>query len=400
MKSASHLPSASRMLCLLSEKPLTVDDLVLRLKASPDDVRHILDALEKEGCVIRDELSRHRIVRIDDILQQVFAGQDRRHHLRLRLSLDEARALQDAFELHVRIGIGQLDQIASMARFEFWGPGPDLGALEEADVLSRSLKRWLTHLSPNASFSIASPRTDRSLRLVWTMRKAITHRLAWDRQPEGSYLLDYDEPFNGIDPVDVFVYRERPLPGSQEGAVVIEMSPELEALSNEALDFSRRIMAGDFSAIVEKARLGRLQRSLDAPPLDADTLEAAQAVANRLARVVGATVEPSPRARPVQALWESIGGSPGISSMATRVGTSMPAIDCGEMPSNALVVQHRGRFRAIVFDDDDRHPLLAGESHSIQTACHMARHAAGRIASTDHRPVGLSRPVDRPPRRR
>lgn len=116
------------------------------------------------------------------------------------LSEIQARTMVDALDLFSRIQIGQLEEILNMARM---GSIPhrddqDVSArieeIKEAEPLLHEVKRLLTGHSPNASFGILGGKTPESARVAYEIQRAIRHRLAWDRQPEGGMGVDFDDP--------------------------------------------------------------------------------------------------------------------------------------------------------------------------------------------------------------
>jgi len=116
------------------------------------------------------------------------------------LSEIQARTLVEALDLFSRIQIGQLEEILSMARM---GSIPHrdertvsarIEEVEEAEVLLNEVKRLLTGHSPNASFGILGEKTPESAKVAYEVQRAIRHRLAWDRQPEGGIGVDFDDP--------------------------------------------------------------------------------------------------------------------------------------------------------------------------------------------------------------
>lgn len=116
------------------------------------------------------------------------------------LSEVQARTLVDALDFFSRIQIGQFEEVLSMARM---GSIPHrdevnlsarIAEIEEAEPLLREVKRLLTGHSPNASFGILSDKTPESAKVAYEIQRAIRHRLAWDRQPEGGIGVDFDDP--------------------------------------------------------------------------------------------------------------------------------------------------------------------------------------------------------------
>jgi len=118
--------------------------------------------------------------------------------LQLTLPASTAHIVVDALDLYSRVGLGQLDEISSLARFGLLtnaaGETPSEDALDEADAYLKQTKRALFGFESNASHGIFSSKVNERFRTAWAVLKAIRHRLAWDRTPAGGIQVSFDEP--------------------------------------------------------------------------------------------------------------------------------------------------------------------------------------------------------------
>jgi hypothetical protein len=118
--------------------------------------------------------------------------------LQLTLPAATAHIVVDALDLYSRVGLGQLDEISSLARFGLLtnadGNAPSEDALDDAEAYLKQAKRSLFGFESNASHGIFSPKVNERFRTAWGVLKAIRHRLAWDRTPAGGIQVSFDEP--------------------------------------------------------------------------------------------------------------------------------------------------------------------------------------------------------------
>lgn len=118
--------------------------------------------------------------------------------LHVTLPASTAQVVIDALDLYSRLGLGQLGELASLARFglltDAKGEKPSFTAIEEAEQHLDYAKRALFGYAPNASHGIHSPKVAERFRTAWGVQKALRHRLAWDRHPEGGMQVTFDEP--------------------------------------------------------------------------------------------------------------------------------------------------------------------------------------------------------------
>lgn len=130
-----------------------------------------------------------------------------------------ARIMVEALDTYTRIGMGQLEDIVSMGRFGILknseGVAPSYDAMEDAEHHLNAAKKSLFGFPSNASHGIFSDKVAERFRTTWGVMKALRHRLAWDRTPEGGFQTSFDEPMRGEESAGVHVTS-----GSIEDALV------------------------------------------------------------------------------------------------------------------------------------------------------------------------------------
>jgi hypothetical protein len=123
----------------------------------------------------------------------------RRYNL-VGLSEKQAEVLSDAAEFLCRVGMGQLDAVMNMARFGgiTGKAGEPIGfdQLDEGDRLVNQLQLVLTGYPSNASKGIGNEHTPAAAKIAFELHKALRHRLAWDRNPQGGHGVHFDDPYS------------------------------------------------------------------------------------------------------------------------------------------------------------------------------------------------------------
>lgn len=127
----------------------------------------------------------------------------------LRLTEEQAQTLVAACDLYSRIGIGQLEEIARLARMGVLAhkDNPDGAVADSLDMAEEALvtaKLHLTGMPSNASFGIHSDKVRPTYKIAWDLQQVIRHRLSWDRRgnpakrewsgPDSMMGVNYDEP--------------------------------------------------------------------------------------------------------------------------------------------------------------------------------------------------------------
>lgn len=116
----------------------------------------------------------------------------------LTLNDEQVQMLLRALDVYSRIGCGQFDRILEMFRDDprrrektDWRTLP-LGR----DTLFRFIKQQLLSLEGDASYSICSSEVPVDYRMAWDMLQVVRHHIAWEAQPEGGHLVQFDPPMN------------------------------------------------------------------------------------------------------------------------------------------------------------------------------------------------------------
>lgn len=108
----------------------------------------------------------------------------------LELSKEQAETTCQALDLYARVLNGQLDEVARVLEFI---PGRKQGRSEEARVLLALAKLALIpELSVNAHFGITGGSDE--AKVAYDVYQVIRHRLAWDKNPQGGFQVEYDKP--------------------------------------------------------------------------------------------------------------------------------------------------------------------------------------------------------------
>ena len=124
--------------------------------------------------------------------------QEKNAALSVTIPATVAQVLVDALDLYSRIGMGQLGEIAHLARFGMLktqcGEAPQIERIEDAKHRLDQATEVLFGFPPGASHGIHSPNVHDSFKTAWALQKAVRHRLAWDRSPQGGLGVQFDEP--------------------------------------------------------------------------------------------------------------------------------------------------------------------------------------------------------------
>lgn len=111
----------------------------------------------------------------------------------LEVSEAQARLISDALEFYSRIGIGQIEMVEE--RFRWHNEFKEHAEAREAGRTHLMVaKELLTGCPPNGSAGIHNPRVAEMNRRAYDIHQVIRNRLAWDRDPKGSFQVEFDEP--------------------------------------------------------------------------------------------------------------------------------------------------------------------------------------------------------------
>lgn len=124
-----------------------------------------------------------------------FTEPDKRSNPAYQLTLTEGQAqvLSDALDIYSRLHMGQLDSLQEiLACYSKTRPG--MAPFHEIRQTLQDIEPMITGLSNHAYYGIHSPELKDTARVAWDLHRVLRHRLAWDRNPEGGFTVQYDKP--------------------------------------------------------------------------------------------------------------------------------------------------------------------------------------------------------------
>jgi hypothetical protein len=187
---------ALEVMTQLEAGPLSPAEFVARTGASRAKVMRMLSYLLEKGMVIKSQTgpkalyTKPQPLDFATISRHIEEGTPRM--LCVALSVQDANAIVAALDTVSRIGIGQWTVLADAFR---WGTLLSSNALD-LDELDKSLTvlKYQALGFSGGSWGIFSPNVHSSAADLYRMKKALHHRLAWDRNPEGGMGVHFDDP--------------------------------------------------------------------------------------------------------------------------------------------------------------------------------------------------------------
>lgn len=107
----------------------------------------------------------------------------------LTITEKQAEVIQRALEFYGRVSMGQLDEVEFVCPIDQLQADKTLGrsALETAKFAFTGLR--------NGAYIGVSGVNDNA-KIAWDIHQVIRHRISWDRNPEGGWTTNYDEPMH------------------------------------------------------------------------------------------------------------------------------------------------------------------------------------------------------------
>lgn len=211
----------------LGPQPCRAAKLAQALQVTPAVLRKKIKPLVDENlvvCSVEGRATTYRLRTMQELVEAVEVRTAAERPLQVALNEPTAAVVQQALEFYSRIGLGQFEELLELAR---WGNlrGADgqpvsTERLQVAEGLVRSLKQTLLGMPSNASHSILSPRASESAKTAWAVSRALRHRMAWDRSPQGGMGVSFDEPIGSETAEWVRVTR-----GDGLGGIAIQKLP-------------------------------------------------------------------------------------------------------------------------------------------------------------------------------
>ncbi len=185
------------LLAALGPEPQTASTLARRLQVSRATVHRKLTPLLDEGLAVKEGAGPQAGYRLKSV-EEAQAQSEPQEKVLLEMDPATAATVQQALELYSRLLAGQLEEVLHLARYGYLrnsqGAVPSPDDIEDSDSLVRGLKERLFKLGSNASLGIFHPHLHPKAKAAWSVSRALRHRLAWDRTPEGSLGVSHDEP--------------------------------------------------------------------------------------------------------------------------------------------------------------------------------------------------------------
>lgn len=114
--------------------------------------------------------------------------------MKIELSDKQADILIAALDLYSRIHLGQFEEVANIARmYDISKLNKDYEAHNEFEDAVREAKIILG-FDRNGSYGIFNEQVNDVARIAWDMQQVIRNHLAWKRNPEGGFTVNFDAP--------------------------------------------------------------------------------------------------------------------------------------------------------------------------------------------------------------
>ncbi len=110
----------------------------------------------------------------------------------LTVTDEQVQVLLKALDVYSRVGCGQFERILEM----FLGDPRRQKDVPDCKLLFNRFKEQLLALTPDTSYSICSPDVPVDYRLAWDVLQVLRHHVAWRKQPEGGFTVNFDKPMN------------------------------------------------------------------------------------------------------------------------------------------------------------------------------------------------------------
>jgi len=119
---------------------------------------------------------------------------------RLTFNEEQARLIVQAMDAYSRLSIGQFDAAIGST----WMHKILEVDRKEVEYHCNQLKKIFTGMDhPGASYGIYSKEILDRARIAWDIQQVVRNRLAWDKNPEGGFTVNFDSPMKS---------SEQPLP--------------------------------------------------------------------------------------------------------------------------------------------------------------------------------------------
>lgn len=375
--------SLTDLLAALRPQPRQPAELASALNCSRATAHRKLAQLLQQGLVVKVGAGPNTAYRLPTPQDALSTPAQPSERVLLSMPAALAQLFAQALEFSSRVGIAQLEEVVNLLRWQSVstdGSEPlSQQALDEIESALVYAKLLATGFARSASHGIHSPYVLPTTLDAWKLYKALTHRLAWDRCPQGSMGVSHDEPLRGDALTDFSVFSD----GDSESDRVyyIETSWSRLQLMADALTLYVDCLSGRFEVLASRVEQGAVP-ARDGHSVNPDILkEAAQALrsvarpADRLLKHASLSACEEASAALLRCLADRSSGVftvMGGELRATTGQSARVAVQLASLPQDMLLVRHAQGFR-VLQACADRTYRVVGESHSLQTAIQQAR---------------------------
>jgi len=145
------------------------------------------------------------------------------------------RAIMKALDFTARVGMGQFRELFDLVDSTFKVRGPSRDEAEKLLFRARSI--MMPDVPAGGYLGIRSQELPDHHRIGFDVHQVIRHRLAWDRNPKGDFMVDFDEPWRTSTTVDL-IGIEREDEATEEASeqlppppteIILDAAPEVPA---------------------------------------------------------------------------------------------------------------------------------------------------------------------------
>lgn len=158
-------------------------------------------------------------------------GTDMTRTYKLTITPNQAQTIIDALDLYSRVGMGQMEEVAHVARRTFGDKAWDFMRYLLREVHAILMGDYHTY------YGILSHEVDERFRVAWDIQQVMRHRLVWDVCPDGGMSVSFQAPTKT---------SQEPLPtiAKDDGKYTLTISERQGDVLTWALDLFMRIGIG------------------------------------------------------------------------------------------------------------------------------------------------------------